>query len=229
MFRRGNKCSQTNEKSENTALGKLQYHNRNKQLGNRITKVQASKKAKRFYTQLARQHRHIANQRKDFLHKTTFDLAFKYAHLRIEDLNVAGMIANRKLSSCISDLGFYEFRRQLTYKCEWYGSKLEIVDRWYPSSKQCALCGTKNNELNLSDREFWCVNTNCDFHHFSIDRDRHAAYNLSVAPKRVCTPSAKSEDMPVDKKEPTPLEEPALVFGRKREKNTNAYFTVSSA
>lgn len=197
-------------KKAKTKLGKLQYHNRNKQLGNRNLGVFASKRARRFYDKLARQHRHIANQRQDFLHKTTFDLAFVYAHLRIEDLNVAGMIANHKLSSCISDLGFYEFRRQLTYKCSWYGCKLEIVDRWYPSSKQCALCGTKNNNLTLSDREFWCVNPNCGLHHERIDRDQHAAYNLSVAPDEYVR-LAKSEDMPVDKKEPTPLEEPARV------------------
>ena len=63
-----------------------------------------------------------------------------------------GMLANRKLAKAISELGFYEFRRQLEYKCELYGSKLTIVDRWFPSSKTCSRCGSIKKELSLSER-----------------------------------------------------------------------------
>ncbi len=62
-----------------------------------------------------------------------------------------GMLANRKLAKAISELGFYEFRRQLDYKCELYGSKLTIVDRWFPSSKTCSSCGSIKSNLSLSD------------------------------------------------------------------------------
>ncbi len=88
----------------------------------------------------------------------------------IEDLNVSGMMANQKLAKSIQDMGFYEFRRQLTYKCELYGSKLVVVDRWFPSSKTCSSCGTKKETLSLSQRVFECGN--CDF---KIDRDLNAA------------------------------------------------------
>ncbi|MEP0781842.1 transposase [Microcoleus sp. ZQ-A2] len=96
-----------------TKLRKLQYHNRNKRFGDRRTGEAASSNAKKYFRKVARLHRDIANQRKDFLNKTTTNICCKYAHIRIEDLNISGMIANRKLSKAISDLGFYEFRRQL--------------------------------------------------------------------------------------------------------------------
>lgn len=82
-----------------------------------------------FFEKQARLHAKVANQRKDYLQKTTTEISRKYYRIRIENLNVSGMIANRKLSSAISDLGFYEFRRMLEYKQYHYGTKVEIVDR----------------------------------------------------------------------------------------------------
>jgi putative transposase len=70
-------------------------------------------------------------------------------------------------------MGFYEFRRQLTYKCELYGSKLVVVDRWFPSSKACSNCGTKKETLTLKERVFECGHCG-----FVIDRDLNAAINL---------------------------------------------------
>ena len=70
----------------------------------------------------------------------------------IEDLNVSGMMANHKLAKAVADMGFYEFRRQLEYKCELYGCELIIVDRWFPSSKTCSNCGTVKESLLLSER-----------------------------------------------------------------------------
>jgi len=92
----------------------------------------------------------------------------------IEDLNVKGMMANRKLSKAIADMGFFEFRRQLTYKCQLYGSKLVVLDRWFPSSKTCSNCGMKKETLSLSERVFECQHCR-----FVIDRDLNAAINLS--------------------------------------------------
>ena len=94
----------------------------------------------------------------------------------IEDLNVSGMMKNHKLAGAIADMGFYEVRRQLEYKCELYGSKLVVVDRWFPSSKTCSNCGYKKETLSLSERVFNCENCN-----FTIDRDLNAAINLSLA------------------------------------------------
>ena len=82
----------------------------------------------------------------------------------------------------LSDLGFYEFRRQLKYKSSFYGTKLELVDRWFPSSKQCLYCKTINKGLKLSDRVFKCINPECGLEH---DRDHHASLNLLHAPKEV--------------------------------------------
>jgi putative transposase len=83
------------------------------------------------------------------------------------------MLANGKLSKAISDMGFYEFRRQLEYKTQLYGSKLVIVDRFYPSSKTCSKCGAKKPSLSLSQRVF-----KCDSCGFESDRDLNAAMNL---------------------------------------------------
>lgn len=183
-------------KKAKTKLAKLQWHNRKKQLGNKKKGVRASSNAKKFYTKQSKIHAKIANQRQDYLHKTTTDISLKYAHVRIEDLNVSGMIANHKLSSAISDLGFYEFRRQLEYKQLIYGCKVDIVDRWFPSSKTCSRCGCVKEKLSLSERVFECL-------HCSkvIDRDLNAAINLSRY-----VPMASRELKPVDEKEPTPSE-----------------------
>jgi len=163
-------------------LGKRQNLARNKQLGNRKLGIKASNNAKKFNQKLAKQHASISNKRQDFLQKITTELLRKYHTLRIEDLCVSGMIANHKLSSTISDLGFSEFRRMLTYKCSWYGGFVEVIDRWYPSSKLCRKCGTLHTELKLKDRTFVCPRCN----HVE-ERDLHAAVNLSLAPDRVIT------------------------------------------
>jgi putative transposase len=156
-------------------LSKFQWHNRNKQLGNRIKGIKASNNAKKYFDKLASKHSNIANIRKDFLQKTTTDISKKYYQIRIEDLNVSGMIANHKLAEALSSLGLYEFRRMLEYKQSFYGTKVEIVDRWFPSSKTCSKCGHKQ-DMKLSDRVF-----NCGGCEYSIDRDLNAAINLENA------------------------------------------------
>ncbi|MGH8002667.1 MAG: RNA-guided endonuclease InsQ/TnpB family protein [Brasilonema sp.] len=147
-------------------LSRMQWLNRHK-----ITLGANWKKAQ---MQIARLHRKIANIRKDTLHKLTTFLAKNHGGIVIEDLNVSGMLANHKLAKAIADMSFFEFRRQLTYKCQLYGSKLVVVDRWFPSSKTCSNCGTKKETLTLNQRVFECGHCG-----FVIDRDLNAAINLS--------------------------------------------------
>ena len=128
---------------------------------------------KKAVLKVAKIHQKIANIRKDALHKLTTDLSKNHAEIVIEDLNVKGMSKNRKLSSAILDGGFYEFKRQLSYKCDWYGSRMTVVDRFYPSSKTCSNCQNIKTDLTLKDRIYKC--TCCGF---EIDRDLNAAINL---------------------------------------------------
>jgi putative transposase len=119
-------------------------------------------------------HNKVSNIRKDVLHKMTSGLAkTKPEKIVIEDLNVSGMLKNRKLSRAVSDVGMYEARRQLEYKTTWYGIELVVADQFFASSKLCSFCGNKNSELELSDRSWTC--TGCGTNH---DRDFNAALNL---------------------------------------------------
>ena len=122
---------------------------------------------------LAKTHAEIANIRKDALHKLTSDLTSRFHTIVIEDLNVSGMVKNRKLARAISDMGFYEFRRQLTYKAEMRGGEVIVADRFFPSSKLCSACGNKLEELSLGVRKWTCPG--CGTCH---DRDVNAALNL---------------------------------------------------
>jgi len=123
-----------------------------------------------------RVHARIADARRDTIHQTTTALARRYDIVCIEDLNVAGMVKNKKLARAISDAGFGEFRRQLEYKTTWYGTKLIVLDRWHPSSRLCHVCGWKNSELRLSDRQWTC--RDCGTLH---DRDLNAAKVIASA------------------------------------------------
>jgi putative transposase len=122
---------------------------------------------------LAKRHFKISNKRQDILHKLTTHLIDHYNEIVIEDLAVKNLLANRRLARSIADVGFFEFRRQLTYKAAWHGNQLTIANRFFPSSKQCSNCQTKNTELTLSDRIF-----ECHYCQFTLDRDLNAAINL---------------------------------------------------
>ena len=124
--------------------------------------------------QIQQVHRRLANIRNNYLHKiTTSIVKTKPYRVVIEDLNVKGMMKNKHLSDAIRKQGFYEFRRQLEYKCKFRGIELIVVDRFYPSSKTCSQCGEINKDLKLKDRVYKC---NCGL---SIDRDLNASINLS--------------------------------------------------
>ena len=118
------------------ALGRLRHRqrlHRRKQRGSRNRRESAAG--------LARLHRRIRCRRADFLHKTTTDLAKTKSVIVVEDLAVGGMIRNRHLARSIADAGWSEFRRLLDYKTSWYGSRLIVAPRFYPSTKTCSICG----------------------------------------------------------------------------------------
>lgn len=122
---------------------------------------------------LARLHTRVATVRADALHKATTELAFRYDTVVAEDLNVTGMISNRKLARAVSDQGFGEARRMLAYKTERCGGTLVVADRWFPSSKTCSACGWRKPSLTLAERVFACESCG-----YTEDRDVNAARNL---------------------------------------------------
>jgi putative transposase len=129
---------------------------------------------------VARAHRKVRNARRDFLHRASTHLVRDNDLIVIEDLNVSGMIRNRKLARAISDCGWGEFRRQLEYKCQRHGRELVVIDRWYPSSKTCSACGHLLAGLSLSTRHWTCPS--CRARH---DRDLNAAKNILAAGRAV--------------------------------------------
>ncbi len=122
---------------------------------------------------LARQHEKVANQRMDFLHKLSTQLVGCYGLIGMEDLNVRGMVKNRRLAKTISTTGWGAFRLMLEYKGEWYGSSVHQVDRFFPSSKTCSNCEYVLDALPLSVREWQCPV--CGTIH---DRDINSAINI---------------------------------------------------
>ena len=125
---------------------------------------------------VARAHRKVRSARRDFLHRASTRLVRENDIIVIEDLNVSGMVRNRRLARAISDCGWGEFRRQLEYKCERTGRELVVIDRWHPSSKTCSACGHLLAELSLSTRQWTCPS--CGARH---DRDVNAAKNILAA------------------------------------------------
>jgi putative transposase len=123
---------------------------------------------------LGAQYRRVANQRANTLHHLTSRLAKTKSVVVMEDLNVAGMLKNHQLAQALSDVGFSEFRRQLTYKAAWYGCRVVVASRWEPSSKTCSRCGWVDDHLTLADRTFRCQAGGS-----VMDRDLNAAVNLS--------------------------------------------------
>jgi len=136
-------------------------------------KKKGSRNREKAKLRLAKMYLKTFNTRQDTLHKVTTYLAKSHSKIVIEDLGVSGMMKNRRLAHAIADVGFYEFRRQLEYKCKWYGSQLVVASRTFPSSKKCSSCGHKKKDLSLSEREYVCETCG-----MRIDRDLNAALNL---------------------------------------------------
>lgn len=152
-------------KNQEKKLKKLQQQLSKKQKG--------SNNRNKLKIKLAKVHEKISNQRNTYLHQITSKLVNENQIICIEDLNVKGMMSNHKLAKSIQELSLYEFRRQLEYKCRWYGRQLIIIDRFYPSSKTCHNCGYIYKDLKLSNREWICPHCGK-----LIDRDYNASLNI---------------------------------------------------
>jgi putative transposase len=145
-------------------------------------KVEGSQNWWKNTKKLAKAHYRVACQRQDSLHKMTTHVARTHALIGLEDLNAKGMLAHHSLAQAVSDASFFEVKRQLLYKAERYGGYVQLVNRWYASSKTCSACGWVDKDLNLSDRVFICETCG-----LSIDRDFNASLNIRDEALRLIT------------------------------------------
>ena len=159
--------------------------NKLKRLSKSLSRKQkGSKNREKAKTKLSRLHFKISCIRKDFLHKLTTSLVKSYDVICLENLNVKGMVKNRKLSRAINDLGFYEFKRQLIYKANQWGKTIKELDRFYPSSKTCSCCGFIMDKANLTLAVRYWTCPNCKTSH---DRDVNASINILNHATKVLT------------------------------------------
>jgi putative transposase len=145
-------------------------------------KVEGSQNWWKQTRKLAKAHCRVACQRQDMLHKMTTYLARTYALIGLEDLNTKGMLANHCLAQAVSDASFFEVGRQLLYKAEQYGGYVQLVSRWYPSSKTCHACGWIKEDLMLDNRVWVCEQCGA-----INERDVNAALNIRDAALRLVT------------------------------------------
>jgi putative transposase len=136
-------------------------------------KQKGSKNREKSRKKLAVLHARIAHIRKDALHTFTTHVCKNHAHIGIEDLHVVGMLKNHHIAQAIADTSMGEIRRQLTYKAEKFGTRVVVIDHFYPSSKTCSVCGYVLETLDLKVRVWQCPN--CQTLH---QRDYNAAKNI---------------------------------------------------
>lgn len=156
-------------------LRRLQRQGARRTGPDRRTRQQPSQRWRKTQARITRLHTAVANARLDGLHKLSTRLVRTHGAIVIEDLNVSGMLRNRKLARHIAGVGMAELRRQIEYKAAWAGVHVHVADRWYPSSKACSDCGAVKAKLRLSDRVY-----TCDQCGFVLDRDLNAARNLAA-------------------------------------------------
>ncbi len=143
---------------------------------NLARKPQGSNRRYKARKRLAKVHGSIKDTRTDFLHKLSTDIIRENQTIVLEDLNVSGMVKNRKLAKAISDMGWRQFRTMLEAKAQMYGRDFRVIDRWTPTSQVCSTCGFNGGKKELNVRQWKCIN--CGAVH---DRDVNAAINIKVA------------------------------------------------
>ncbi|MFD7052606.1 RNA-guided endonuclease InsQ/TnpB family protein [Streptomyces mirabilis] len=155
------------ERRDRAALARQQRRLAKKEKGS-ANRARARLKVAKIYAR-------IADRRRDTLHKITTRLVRENQTIVIEDLTVRNMVRNHRLARAISDAAWSEFRSMLKYKAAWYGREVIAVDRWFPSSRLCSVCGTLRDRMPLNVRTWTC---DCGTTH---DRDVNAAHNLLAA------------------------------------------------
>lgn len=136
-------------------------------------KQKKSKNKNKARIKLARYSEKLYNIKNNYLHLVSNELVNDNQVIAMENLNVKGMMANHKLARSIQELSLFKFKEMLRYKAEWSNRTVVLVDRYFPSTKLCSVCGYKNNELTLRDREWICPTCGTNHH-----RDVNAAINL---------------------------------------------------
>lgn len=161
-------------KKEEKKMKKLQRQLSKKKVGSNNREKQRVKIAKLF--------ERMTNKKDAYIHYVVNELLKSYDTIFMEDLNVQGMLKNHSIAKAISEVGFYKFKEILTNKALVNNKQVVFVDRFYPSSKTCSVCGYKKEDLTLNDREWTCPN--CGAKH---DRDINAAVNILLEGKRILT------------------------------------------
>lgn len=138
-------------------------------------KERGSQNRKKVNQKVARCHFRIANIRRDATHKATSELARTKSVIGVENLAVKNLMKNHHLAKSLSDASLWEFKRQLKYKSEWYGSEVVEAGRTFPSTKRCSNCGAIKDEMRLSERVYKCEHCG-----FEADRDLNAALNIET-------------------------------------------------
>ena len=159
-------------KSQEKKISKLQRQLSKKQKGSNNRNKARIKLAKAFEK--------LTNQKENYIHSVVNELLKYYDVIFMEDLNVKGMLKNHRLAKAIQEVGFYRFKLILTDKAYNNGKQVIFIDRFYPSSKMCSVCGYKKHDLKLSDREWICPV--CGKHH---DRDINASMNILLEGERI--------------------------------------------
>jgi putative transposase len=137
--------------------------------------VKDSKRRAKTRLQIARLHNRVADTRKDFLHKLSTRVVSENQAIVLEDLNVSGMVKNRRLARVISLQGWREFRTLVEAKSDKFGREFVVINRWEPTSQICSCCGFRWGKVDLSIRSILCMSCGTE-----QDRDGNAAKNIEM-------------------------------------------------
>ena len=165
----------TGEKIRNQGFLEKQHKKLGKAQQELSRKTIGSSNFAKLKLKVAKIHEKIAHQRKDYIHKISYQLVKAYDTICMEDLDVSEMkeTDRAKRNLRVSDVGWYELKRELEYKCKWYGKRLSVIDRYYPSSQICARCGHRDGKKEERIRSWICPRCQT-----KLDRDINASRNI---------------------------------------------------